>query len=286
MKKLLIVLMSTLLGSAAASARSSTVWHNEAEDTTRIANILTETYAMRYPSVSARTIAIAKQFIGTPYVAHTLEVEPEALVVNLDELDCTTFVDVVLALSYTVGERRMGWQDFEYNLRRMRYRSGEINGYASRLHYNCDWAMDNIHRGNIIDVTTLASKCFYQVRTIDYMSAHREDYPALADSLTFERVLSIENGYRNHRFPYIKVNDLGSKEVLSVLREGDVVAFVSARKDLDVTHLGFLVKENGKLHVLHASSTDGKVEVSNVPLQEFVKRNRHWIGIRVYRLKQ
>lgn len=275
-----------MLWSAAAGAQSTTAWHNEAEDTTRITNVLTETYAGRYASVSERTIAIAKRFVGTPYVAHTLEIEPEALVVNLDELDCTTFVDVVLAMSYTVGERRMGWQDFEYNLRRMRYRSGEINGYASRLHYNCDWAMDNIHRGNIMEVTTLTSKCAYQVRTIDYMSSHRDNYPALADSATFERLLSIESGYHNHRFPYIKMKDLGTKEVLSVLREGDVVAFVSNRKDLDVTHLGFLVKENGKLHVLHASSTNGKVEVSNVDLQEFVKRNRHWIGIRVYRLKQ
>ena len=33
----------------------------------------------------------ARQFLGTPYVAHTLEVsDPERLVVNLRQLDCTT----------------------------------------------------------------------------------------------------------------------------------------------------------------------------------------------------
>src|SRR5512142_59189 len=44
--------------------------------------------------------AIGTSFIGTPYVAHTLEVPgPEHLVVNLQGLDCTTFVENVLALS-------------------------------------------------------------------------------------------------------------------------------------------------------------------------------------------
>lgn len=39
-------------------------------------------------------------FLKTPYVAHTLEVnEEEKLVVNFDEVDCTTFVEYVLALS-------------------------------------------------------------------------------------------------------------------------------------------------------------------------------------------
>ena len=39
-------------------------------------------------------------FLKTPYVAHTLEVnEEEKLVVNFDEVDCTTFVEYVLALA-------------------------------------------------------------------------------------------------------------------------------------------------------------------------------------------
>ena len=43
--------------------------------------------------------AIGTSFIGTPYVAHTLEVPgPERLVVNLQGLDCTTFVEKIVAL--------------------------------------------------------------------------------------------------------------------------------------------------------------------------------------------
>lgn len=267
------------------SVSGQTRWHNEANDTIRITEILTETAGQALTAPSARVGYIARKFIGTPYVAHTLEGEEEHLTVNLDELDCTTLVDVVLAMAYTVGEGRTGWQDFIYNLQRMRYRGGEIDGYASRLHYNCDWAVDNTYRGFIADIARDMPKCSYIVRTIDFMSQNRDKYPALADSATFAQIKNIENGFRNHRFAYIKTNDLTSPAVKGALRDGDVLAFVSSLKDLDVTHLGIVAMVDGEPHVLHASSSEGGVVVSSRRLADFVKRNRSWIGVRVYRLK-
>lgn len=261
-------------------------WHNEESDTTRITNLLKEGALQRFENPSAAVAWFGRQFIDTPYVAHTLEGDDEALTVNLDELDCTTFVELALALAYTEGEQRQSWHDFVYNLRRMRYRGGDVDGYASRLHYICDWAIDNIHRGNLTDVTREMPNCKYIVRTMDFMTSNRDSYPALADSVQFERIKGIENGYHNHKFPYIKASELGGKETLKYLREGDAVAFVSNLKNLDVTHMGILVKcDDGQLHVMHASSTDGKVEISESPLPQFVKRNPRWIGVRVLRLK-
>lgn len=275
-----------MLSPVIANAQEQVRWHNETNDTTTITNILNEASAIKFSSPSERTGYMARKFLDTPYVAHTLEGATEVLTVNLDELDCTTLVDVAMALSYTIGERRQGWQDFIYNLRRLRYRNANVDGYASRLHYNCDWAMDNIHRGNIIDATPLCTKCSYVIRSIDFMSAHRDKYPALADSANFAKILSVEGGYRNHRFPYIKTRDLAAKDVQAFLRDGDVLAFVSNLKDLDVTHMGIVVKVDGKTKVLHASSVNGKVEISKDTIDEFVKRNRHWLGVRVYRLKE
>jgi hypothetical protein len=281
------LLGAIVIGAAfSAHAVGEVRWHNEETDTTKITEILTTAASHKFANPSARTAYVARQFVDVPYVAHTLEGEEEKLTVNLDELDCTTFVDVALAFSYTIGEHRDGWQDFLYNLERLRYRGGKLDGYASRLHYNCDWAVDNIYRGNIEDATTNLPRTTYMIRTVEYMSAHRSSYPALKDSTEYARILAMENSYRNHRFPYIKTTDLAQKDVDAALREGDVVAFVSNLKDLDVTHMGIIVKENGRTHVLHASSTDGKVEISKLPLAEFVKKNRSWIGIRVYRLKE
>ncbi len=41
-------------------------------------------------------------FEDSPYAEHSLEHEPEALVVNLREFDCTTFVESCLAISRTI----------------------------------------------------------------------------------------------------------------------------------------------------------------------------------------
>ncbi len=281
------MLLFSVVFSVVGRAQSGVVeWHDEREDTVRISTMLSEAAQRRFANPSERTGFLARQFVGKPYVAHTLEGDREVVRVNLDEFDCTTLADVSLALSYTLGERRTGWQDFLYNLQRMRYRGGEVDGYPSRLHYNCDWAVDNIHRGNIEDLTRDLPKCVYMVRTIDFMTSHRDKYAALSDSVNFARMKQVEGGFHNHRFPYIKTIDAGVKEVLARLREGDVVAFVSNLKDLDVTHMGILVREaDGKLHVLHASSSEGKVVVSRQPFPDFLKRNRQWAGFRVYRLK-
>lgn len=44
--------------------------------------------------------AVGKSFLGTDYVAHTLEVgDTEQLVINLTGLDCTTFLENTLVFS-------------------------------------------------------------------------------------------------------------------------------------------------------------------------------------------
>lgn len=274
--------------SLTTAAQTDVRFGNEQADTAHIDALLTEGATHTFATPEARVAFFARQFLDTPYAAHTLEGEPEVLTVRMDSLDCTTFVETALALAFTNGEGRSSWRDFVYNLRRMRYRNGEVNGYPSRLHYICDWAVDNIHRGNIKDATNLFSRISYMMRTIDFMSANRDKYPALANQDNYDRIRMLENGYRRHRFPYIKSNDLKLKGVKDGLHDGDAVALVSSLKNLDVTHMGIIVKDSptAEPYLLHASSTDGKVEISKHPLDEFMRRNRQWIGIRIFRLAE
>ena len=76
-------------------------------------------------------------------VAATLEGEPETLVVNFRELDCTTLVESVLALSQPVSS----FADYTEALRGLRYRKGEVR-YTERLHYIADWMYENGKRGS------------------------------------------------------------------------------------------------------------------------------------------
>ncbi len=270
-----------------ATAQTNIRFGNEKVDTARIDALLVEAVAQDFRSAEAAVAFFARSLEGTPYAAATLEGEPEMLTVRIDSVDCTTFVETAMALAFTNSERRSSWRDFVYNLRRLRYRNGEVEGYASRLHYVCDWAVDNIHRGNIKDATLLFPNYSYVVRSIDFMSTNRDKYEALADSVNYERIRGIENGYRHHRFPYIKSNSVKSKDAKAAFRSGDVVALVSRLENLDTSHMGIVLKDDkGNPYLLHASSTSGKVEVSKYDLAEFLRRNRQWIGVRVFRLAE
>lgn len=268
-----------------AEVIENVVYHNEPTDTIVINKLLidgaSETSSM--PS-NGRVIYFAEKFIDKPYVAGTLEQEKESLVVNVDEFDCTTFVDNVLALAYTLGEGRTSWRDFVFNLQRLRYRGGEIDGFSSRLHYISDFIIDNSYRGNVSEVTSQLPGNEYTVKTIDYMSRNRDAYPALSDSAQYANMRKIESGYRSHRFPYIKSSRTGSKALWRELKDGDIVCITSKTPGLDVQHLGIVKKVDGVPHLIHASSAAKKVILDKIPLDEYMRKNRSASGIRVIRI--
>jgi Protein of unknown function (DUF1460) len=282
----IIIIAFAFSVSASALNPGHVRFHNEASDTTRINNILDKTLNSSATTPNERVAMIGEMFIGTPYVAHTLECDSiELLTVDLDELDCTTFVETVAALAITVGEKRSSWRDFIYNLERIRYRSGEMNGYSSRLHYICDWVTDNSYRGNVKDVTPNFPKVNYVVRSIDFMTANRDKYPALSDSATYAKIKAVEQGYRGHRYPFVKSLDLNDKYTKATLKSGDIVALTSVLKNLDVTHMGIVLVRDGEPYLLHASSSLGKVVITDEPLATFMKRNRQFTGVRVIRIE-
>lgn len=275
---------TTGVANVMAVAPGEVRFRHEATDTVKITQILVDTYAEGRSNPSGQRIAsIAEKLVGTPYKAGTIEGTPEQLTVDMDEMDCTTFVETVLAMAITLDERRTSWHDFIYNLERLRYRNGRMDGYGSRLHYVSDWAIDNNHRGIIQEVTDRAGAGeAYQVKTLDFMSSHRDKYPALEDDMEYEKLKNAEIGYRSHRFPYIKTTGIKGAN----LRTGDVVAITTKTPGLDVQHMGIVVMRDGVAHLVHASSKAGKVVVDELPLSDYVRRNRTATGIRVFRLKE
>ena len=179
MKKfsLSIFLLYMSVSASAAAPLNTIAFHNEASDTMRITELLQEAAKIKNPQERVATAAL--HFVGTPYVAHTLEGDIERLTVNLDELDCTTFVETAMTLAFTAAEGRTSWRDYVYNLERLRYRNGQLDGYPSRLHYISNWIVDNSHRGNFIEVTNTFPRYNYMERTISFMSENRDKYAAL-----------------------------------------------------------------------------------------------------------
>ena len=109
--------------------------------------------ARKMPSSTCFPIFFAEKFLGKPYVAHTLEInDGEQLVVNTRQLDCTTLVENVVALTCALKRGDGLYKDYLFYINKIRYRKGRNSGYVSRLHYFTEWIDDNTEKGIVRDI--------------------------------------------------------------------------------------------------------------------------------------
>ncbi len=231
---------------------------------------------------TAELVAIVgKSFLGTPYVAHTLEGEKEELVVNLRELDCTTYAEYCLAIARSVKNKNASFEGFTKELQAIRYRNGEIDKYPSRLHYFSDWIYENARTGKIQRASKDISNTMYPLE-VDFMSTHPESYPQLKQHPEFVKALSDkEKEISERQMYYLPKEKLATYE--AKLHEGDIVGITTSVKGLDITHVGILVERNGRIHLMHASSVAEKVVISEEPLEDYLKAGSTVTGIMVAR---
>ncbi len=229
----------------------------------------------------ATIVDIGKTFLGTAYVAKTLEIgNTESLVINLQGLDCTTFVENVLAFSQLLKNKKIDFDDFTKTLETIRYKDGKLNGYASRLHYFTEWIADNEKKGLIKDITSEVGGIEI-TKEINFMSTHRDLYPFLKDNENFQKIQASEGFLNNQSICILPQDRIATNEHL--LKSGDIIALSTTIKGLDVTHTGILTREkDGRIHLLHASTT-GQVEVSQLPLVDYLKKIKSNTGIIVSR---
>lgn len=228
------------------------------------------------------TVAVGKTFIGIPYVAKTLEIgDAESLVVNLHGLDCTTFVENVLAFGLLLKDEKTDFYSFTNTLETIRYKEGKLNGYGSRLHYFSEWISNNEEKGLVKAITSEIGGIEMN-KQINFMGTHRDLYPFLKDDANFEKIIETENELAKSGFCYVPQDQIEANEHL--IQTGDIIALATSIKGLDVTHTGIATREkDGRIHLLHASTGSMEVEVSKLPLADYLKGIKSNIGIMVAR---
>jgi Protein of unknown function (DUF1460) len=103
--------------------------------------------------VAERIEKFSEKFIGVLYEDSPLGEGPHGKydknpLYRTDLFDCTTYVETVLALAISKE-----LSDFERNLKRIRYKNGDVN-FTSRNHFPCaDWIPNNESVGFLTDVT-------------------------------------------------------------------------------------------------------------------------------------
>ena len=255
----------------------------QANDSIRVEKWLNEAHAL--PKDSCRTLHFARQMLGVPYVAGTLDGNPsEELVIRTDALDCTTFVETVLALCIADRRDARSFAGFKKALTDVRYREGVLNGYASRLHYFTDWIRDNELMGFVKECTSEAACAQSQELWLDFMSTHPDSYlPMKQDSSLVKEIALLEKNWQGVQVAYIPKDKLNLSSEELKIKDGDILAITTNIKGLDVVHVGFAFWKSGKLHLLHASSIAKKVIEDPQSLYDYSKNKKAHTGVRAIR---
>lgn len=225
---------------------------------------------------------LGETYVGTPYVAQTLEIEgPERLVINLRALDCVTYVENMLAMARLIREGKFDDYDaYTRELLRIRYRDGILDGYPSRIHYFSEWIANGEEKGLVRNITRELGGD-RDLEKIDFMTSNADAYPKLADPENVEAMREVEE--RVTRLERYVIPEDRIADVESQIQDGDIIAATSTIDGLDITHTGIALWRNGRLHLMHAPLVGKSVEISERPLAERIQGIRGQDGIMVAR---
>jgi hypothetical protein len=208
--------------------------------------------ASKIKDSSLRIDFISRQFLGLPYQEKTLVggvQTPEVLTINLAGVDCFTLLDYVEAMQLSAS-----FDDFKKNLKKIRYQSGIVD-YQRRNHFFTDWIEFNSNL--VTDVTKQIDPANTRkvTKTLNDVVLNKQLLPGLAPR---KREISF--------IPGEAVNE----DVVRGFKTGDYVGIYSHRPDLDVSHVGLVIRDGNKLLFRHASSASRHKKAIDEDFKDYV----------------
>lgn len=184
---------------------------------------------------------LSRQFLGTDYKESTLIGDaraPEVFVINLEGVDCFTFLDYVEAMRLSDS-----FSEFKENLRKIRYRNGKVS-FENRNHFFTDWREFN--SGSVNDITEKigGQKTKSMVKALN----KREDGTFFLPGIPVTR----------RTINYIPSGVIDDS-IINKLKTGDYIGIYSEKQGLDVSHAGITIKDKNSVYFRHASLKQRKV---------------------------
>lgn len=243
--------------------------------------------ANQQKSVPELMIIVAKQMLGTEYVAGTLEKVPEQLVVSLTQTDCILFVESCLAMALNAKKGIFHPDSLCATIQSLRYRDGKVDGFASRIHYTSEWIRQGEARGIFREITDVLSGDNLSGQRFSYMSEHSDAYRQLkGNPAEVARIAQMEASLNQHTDYFVIPKEAVSK-MEHLLKDGDILGFNSTVKGLDIAHVALVYhKENGQVGFIHASQADGKVVIDEKSIADYVNSSKSNNGIRIVRVNR
>lgn len=262
------------------------------EDSIRVMNLLQSAEKdVAKDSTAGQTmlrIGRAIEKMNIPYVAHTLEPnDQERLIINLRELDCTTFVESAMALTLCVRSGRTTFDDYCRILQKIRYWQGRAPQYIRRLHYFTSWIEDNTTMDLVRELQT-PNPPFTAVQTVQahYMTQHVDKYRMLTvNPQDVPMIREMEKRIEGKKYRYIPKQQLyNNRQLRNTIHDGDIIVIITNIKGLDTQHIGIAAWHADGLHLLNASSIHHRVIEEPMTLRQYLYKHPTMPGIRVVRI--
>jgi hypothetical protein len=204
-------------------------------------------------------VALGRSLLGTPYGSPRGPRDPATgLVLSLERVDCMVLLEWLLSGNALAGRPQAGSADsLARALLWVRFRHGKAD-WAARHHFFSDW-LDSGPR--LADAGSAFQGAERRTVPLNRRDAGRR----------WVRGLPCRDQQVWHVPP--------GQATLDSLRTGDLVGLWAAKPGLDVTHVGVIVREEGRVMLLNASSRAMRVRLE--PLDEHPAWRK---GLLVFRL--
>ncbi len=236
-----------------------------------------------------RTMRVAREMVGTPYINYSLEIDDriESPSVNLTGMDCWTYYENSLAfarmLRYKPGPYKP--QDMLHMIEVERYRGGSCTGgYLSRMHHLEEVFYDNQRRGLAVNITPRIPGAEKLQREIREMTVQWKAYRYLKSNPSLiEPMGRIEAQVSRLPVYHIPSNRVASIE--KYLQDGDICAITTHSTYGYTSHVGLILRVKDRAYFCHATSDrdKGRMTIIDRPIADYVNGASKHAGIIICR---
>jgi len=212
--------------------------------------------------ISDRIKFLSEQFLGVDYRESSLAGSrdiTEILVVDLEGIDCFTFIDYVEAMRMSDS-----FAGFLENLVRVRYKSGVVS-FASRRHFFTDWA--GSLAASVEDITGEIGPGRTS-GSLKVLNLRKDGTHYLPGIEPVEREIF-----------HIRASAI-EEQVLKKISTGDYIGIYSHMAGIDVSHVGIFIRDGSGTYLRHASS---QAKIRKVIDEDFLSYVKKTPGILVLR---
>jgi hypothetical protein len=121
------------------------------------------------------------------------------------------------------------------------------------------------------------------IKKINFMSTHIDAYKQLRSNSKFvDEIVEIEEEISSRNYFYIPQEYISSIE--DKIQSGDIIGITTSVEGMDIAHTGIALRlDDGRIHFMHAPIVGKKVQITPMPLADYIKGNNKQTGIMVLR---